>query len=124
MNCCTIDWFNEWPAEALQCVASSFLQEIPHLGASTEVVNGMVGATLNTQSIQELCSCATSPYVHRWATAARLAEKSSAVVVVVMFPNCFIQIQNQLVFGCLEMAMFISYLLRVIEAHMHILALL
>uniref|UniRef100_A0A8C3GQP8 Dynein axonemal heavy chain 1 n=1 Tax=Cairina moschata TaxID=8855 RepID=A0A8C3GQP8_CAIMO len=31
VNCCTIDWFNEWPAEALQCVASSFLQEIPHL---------------------------------------------------------------------------------------------
>uniref|UniRef100_A0A8B9CDG4 Dynein axonemal heavy chain 1 n=1 Tax=Anser brachyrhynchus TaxID=132585 RepID=A0A8B9CDG4_9AVES len=36
VNCCTIDWFDEWPAEALQCVASSFLQQIPHLGASTE----------------------------------------------------------------------------------------
>uniref|UniRef100_A0A8C3K7K0 Dynein axonemal heavy chain 1 n=1 Tax=Calidris pygmaea TaxID=425635 RepID=A0A8C3K7K0_9CHAR len=32
VNCCTIDWFNKWPAEALQCVAASFLQEIPHLG--------------------------------------------------------------------------------------------
>lgn len=51
------------------------------------------------------------------------AEKSSALVVV-MFPNCFIQIQTQLAFGCLEMAMFISYLLCVIEAHVHILALL
>lgn len=50
------------------------------------------------------------------------AEKSSAVVV--MFPNCFIQIQNQLPFVCLEMATFISYLLHVIEACMHILALL
>uniref|UniRef100_A0A669QJL6 Dynein axonemal heavy chain 1 n=1 Tax=Phasianus colchicus TaxID=9054 RepID=A0A669QJL6_PHACC len=32
VNCCTIDWFNEWPAEALQCVAFSFLHENPHLG--------------------------------------------------------------------------------------------
>uniref|UniRef100_G1MWR4 Dynein axonemal heavy chain 1 n=1 Tax=Meleagris gallopavo TaxID=9103 RepID=G1MWR4_MELGA len=31
VNCCTIDWFNEWPAEALQCVAFSFLHENPHL---------------------------------------------------------------------------------------------
>uniref|UniRef100_A0A8C3UWY6 Dynein axonemal heavy chain 1 n=1 Tax=Catharus ustulatus TaxID=91951 RepID=A0A8C3UWY6_CATUS len=28
VNCCTIDWFNEWPAEALQSVASSFLNEL------------------------------------------------------------------------------------------------
>lgn len=50
------------------------------------------------------------------------AEKSSAVVV--MFPNCFTQIQNQLPFVCLEMATFISYLLHVTEARMHILAML
>uniref|UniRef100_A0A8C3GR01 Dynein axonemal heavy chain 1 n=1 Tax=Cairina moschata TaxID=8855 RepID=A0A8C3GR01_CAIMO len=37
VNCCTIDWFNEWPAEALQCVASSFLQEIPHLDTCREI---------------------------------------------------------------------------------------
>uniref|UniRef100_A0A8C3HTZ9 Dynein axonemal heavy chain 1 n=1 Tax=Chrysemys picta bellii TaxID=8478 RepID=A0A8C3HTZ9_CHRPI len=37
VNCCTIDWFNEWPAEALQCVASSFLQEIPDLEATSEI---------------------------------------------------------------------------------------
>uniref|UniRef100_A0A8C0VRC6 Dynein axonemal heavy chain 1 n=1 Tax=Cyanistes caeruleus TaxID=156563 RepID=A0A8C0VRC6_CYACU len=33
VNCCTIDWFNEWPAETLQSVASSFLNELPLLGS-------------------------------------------------------------------------------------------
>uniref|UniRef100_A0A8C4W100 Dynein axonemal heavy chain 1 n=1 Tax=Gopherus evgoodei TaxID=1825980 RepID=A0A8C4W100_9SAUR len=42
VNCCTIDWFNEWPSEALQCVASSFLQEIPDLETTSEVIDGMV----------------------------------------------------------------------------------
>uniref|UniRef100_A0A8C3EP56 Dynein axonemal heavy chain 1 n=1 Tax=Corvus moneduloides TaxID=1196302 RepID=A0A8C3EP56_CORMO len=39
VNCCTIDWFNEWPAEALQSVASSFLSEIPLLGSGNEDIN-------------------------------------------------------------------------------------
>uniref|UniRef100_A0A8B9EVG3 Dynein axonemal heavy chain 1 n=1 Tax=Anser cygnoides TaxID=8845 RepID=A0A8B9EVG3_ANSCY len=56
VNCCTIDWFNEWPAEALQCVASSFLQQIPHLGASTEVVNGMIQMCVEIhQSVARKC---------------------------------------------------------------------
>uniref|UniRef100_A0A669QRK6 Dynein axonemal heavy chain 1 n=1 Tax=Phasianus colchicus TaxID=9054 RepID=A0A669QRK6_PHACC len=59
VNCCTIDWFNEWPAEALQCVAFSFLHENPHLGASTDTVDGMVGATQSTALI-----CASSPAVY------------------------------------------------------------
>ncbi|KAL0019092.1 hypothetical protein WJX77_000912 [Trebouxia sp. C0004] len=29
VNCCTIDWFREWPAEALTSVATSFFQEVP-----------------------------------------------------------------------------------------------
>ena len=29
VNCCTIDWFREWPAEALASVATSFLQVTP-----------------------------------------------------------------------------------------------
>ncbi|NXU12627.1 DYH1 protein, partial [Pardalotus punctatus] len=41
VNCCTIDWFNEWPAEALQSVASSFLNEIPLLGSGNEDMDGM-----------------------------------------------------------------------------------
>ena len=31
VNCCTIDWFSEWPEEALQSVASTFLGEIHEL---------------------------------------------------------------------------------------------
>lgn len=46
VNCCTIDWFNEWPAEALESVAFSFLQEIPDPDATPEVIEGMVGASL------------------------------------------------------------------------------
>uniref|UniRef100_A0A8C2TM90 Dynein axonemal heavy chain 1 n=1 Tax=Coturnix japonica TaxID=93934 RepID=A0A8C2TM90_COTJA len=38
VNCCTIDWFNEWPAEALQCVAFSFLHENPHLGQQCFII--------------------------------------------------------------------------------------
>nr|XP_033782541.1 dynein heavy chain 1, axonemal isoform X1 [Geotrypetes seraphini]XP_033782544.1 dynein heavy chain 1, axonemal isoform X1 [Geotrypetes seraphini]XP_033782545.1 dynein heavy chain 1, axonemal isoform X1 [Geotrypetes seraphini]XP_033782546.1 dynein heavy chain 1, axonemal isoform X1 [Geotrypetes seraphini]XP_033782547.1 dynein heavy chain 1, axonemal isoform X1 [Geotrypetes seraphini] len=42
VTCCTIDWFNEWPAEALRSVASSFLQEMPELEATQEVIDGMI----------------------------------------------------------------------------------
>ncbi|XP_071611851.1 dynein axonemal heavy chain 1 [Heliangelus exortis] len=56
VNCCTINWFNEWPAEALQCVASYFLNEIPHLGASTEEVDGMIRVCVEIhQSVAEKC---------------------------------------------------------------------
>ncbi|NXN51379.1 DYH1 protein, partial [Rynchops niger] len=56
VNCCTIDWFNKWPAEALQCVAASFLHEIPHLGASTEDVNGMIQVCVKIhQSVAKKC---------------------------------------------------------------------
>ncbi|KAB1264271.1 Dynein heavy chain 1; axonemal [Camelus dromedarius] len=37
VNCCTIDWFNEWPAEALESVATTFLNEIPELEASSKI---------------------------------------------------------------------------------------
>ncbi|XP_025927284.1 dynein heavy chain 1, axonemal [Apteryx rowi] len=56
VNCCTIDWFNEWPAEALRCVASSFLHEIPDLGASTEGVDGMIQMCIEIhQSVAKKC---------------------------------------------------------------------
>ncbi|NXE09964.1 DYH1 protein, partial [Lophotis ruficrista] len=56
VNCCTIDWFNEWPAEALQCVASSCLHEIPYLGASTEDIDGMIQACVEIhQSVAKKC---------------------------------------------------------------------
>ena len=28
VNCCTIDWFSEWPSDALQSVASQFLKDV------------------------------------------------------------------------------------------------
>lgn len=46
VNCCTIDWFNEWPAEALESVAASFLNEMPDSETTPEVMSGMVGASL------------------------------------------------------------------------------
>uniref|UniRef100_A0A803VTG4 Dynein axonemal heavy chain 1 n=1 Tax=Ficedula albicollis TaxID=59894 RepID=A0A803VTG4_FICAL len=52
VNCCTIDWFNEWPAEALQSVAFSFLNELPLLGSGTEDTSGMVPIH---QSVAQKC---------------------------------------------------------------------
>ena len=44
INCCTIDWFSEWPDEALESVAKTFLNEIPGLdeGQVDGIVDGLV----------------------------------------------------------------------------------
>ncbi|XP_038627172.1 dynein heavy chain 1, axonemal [Tachyglossus aculeatus] len=42
VNCCTIDWFNEWPAEALESVAYSYLIELPDLETTPELTEGLV----------------------------------------------------------------------------------
>ena len=42
VNCCTIDWFSEWPADALRSVALKFLQDIPELDTTDEVMDGLV----------------------------------------------------------------------------------
>ncbi|XP_069500104.1 dynein axonemal heavy chain 1 [Ambystoma mexicanum] len=42
VTCCTIDWFNEWPSEALKSVASSFLLDIPELESTQTVIDGMI----------------------------------------------------------------------------------
>ncbi|XP_018331814.1 dynein heavy chain 1, axonemal-like [Agrilus planipennis] len=42
VNCCTIDWYSEWPDSALQSVALQFLEEIEELNVSNEVLNGIV----------------------------------------------------------------------------------
>jgi dynein heavy chain len=46
VNCCTIDWFSEWPDEALQSVASTFLGEIEELEDSP-YTQGLVSIRAN-----------------------------------------------------------------------------
>ncbi len=41
MTCCTIDWFSEWPEEALRSVATNFIQDIPEID-NHEIVPGLV----------------------------------------------------------------------------------
>jgi dynein heavy chain len=41
VTCCTIDWFSEWPDEALRSVARTFLGELPELD-NPEVIEGLV----------------------------------------------------------------------------------
>ena len=35
VNCCTIDWYTEWPQQALDSVARSFLSDIPNVDEKT-----------------------------------------------------------------------------------------
>ncbi|XP_022353638.1 dynein heavy chain 1, axonemal [Enhydra lutris kenyoni] len=56
VNCCTIDWFNEWPAEALESVATMFLNEIPDLEATSEVIRGLIQVCVYIhQSVDKKC---------------------------------------------------------------------
>ncbi|XP_065097060.1 dynein axonemal heavy chain 1 [Paramisgurnus dabryanus] len=41
VNCCTIDWFSAWPQDALQSVATSFLNELPELEANPTAVKSL-----------------------------------------------------------------------------------
>ncbi|CAG5117459.1 unnamed protein product, partial [Candidula unifasciata] len=50
VNCCTIDWFSPWPADALRSVALRFLQDIDSLQCTDDVMNGLVAMC---QIIQE-----------------------------------------------------------------------
>ena len=43
VTCCTIDWFSEWPDEALKSVATSFLQDIIEID-NPETIPGLVSA--------------------------------------------------------------------------------
>ncbi|XP_059153506.1 dynein axonemal heavy chain 1-like [Physella acuta] len=53
VNCCTIDWFSQWPTDALKSVALRFLNDIGDLEASPEVMTGLVTMC---QMIQESVS--------------------------------------------------------------------
>ncbi|XP_060806154.1 dynein axonemal heavy chain 1-like [Amyelois transitella] len=42
VNCCTIDWFSEWPKSALESVATHFFGEMTELQTTDEVIGSMV----------------------------------------------------------------------------------
>eukprot|EP00928_Gymnodinium_smaydae_P068047 TRINITY_DN5109_c0_g5_i1.p1 TRINITY_DN5109_c0_g5~~TRINITY_DN5109_c0_g5_i1.p1 ORF type:complete len:4182 (+),score=1201.92 TRINITY_DN5109_c0_g5_i1:1381-13926(+) len=46
VNCCTIDWFHEWPDEALQSVAQYFLNE---LDMTADTRNGVIDVCVEMQ---------------------------------------------------------------------------
>ena len=48
VNCCTIDWFSEWPADALRSVAMRFLNDIPELDCTDHVMEGLVSLNIWT----------------------------------------------------------------------------
>jgi dynein heavy chain len=43
VTCCTIDWFSEWPDEALKSVATNFLQDITEID-DPDTIPGLVSA--------------------------------------------------------------------------------
>ncbi|KAK2862487.1 hypothetical protein Q5P01_002020 [Channa striata] len=51
VTCCTIDWFSAWPDEALQAVATSFLNELPELEASPTAMEGLTMMCVKIQQI-------------------------------------------------------------------------
>ncbi|XP_049589438.1 dynein axonemal heavy chain 1 [Syngnathus scovelli] len=56
VTCCTIDWFSAWPDEALQAVATSFLNELYELEASPEVLSGLTVMCMNIhQMVAQKC---------------------------------------------------------------------
>ena len=57
VNCCTIDWFSEWPSDALQSVAMRFLVDIPDLDASDEVMDGLVSPAQYTLELDYKETC-------------------------------------------------------------------
>lgn len=42
VNCCTIDWFSEWPKSALESVANHFFHNMAELETTDEVYDAIV----------------------------------------------------------------------------------
>eukprot|EP00930_Biecheleria_cincta_P008307 TRINITY_DN10972_c0_g1_i1.p1 TRINITY_DN10972_c0_g1~~TRINITY_DN10972_c0_g1_i1.p1 ORF type:complete len:3080 (-),score=708.03 TRINITY_DN10972_c0_g1_i1:231-8642(-) len=49
VNCCTIDWFHEWPADALQAVANQFLSSDKDLEFEDSIRNNVVKIMVQAQ---------------------------------------------------------------------------
>ncbi|KAK3247674.1 hypothetical protein CYMTET_42830 [Cymbomonas tetramitiformis] len=56
VNCCTIDWFSEWPMEALISVANTFFNDVDFgEGAGPEVADGVVKSCVFVhQSVEKM----------------------------------------------------------------------
>ncbi|KXZ54227.1 hypothetical protein GPECTOR_5g319 [Gonium pectorale] len=53
VNCCTIDWFREWPEEALRSVATSFYAEVDFGDDSGKIMRGVVNCCVGVhQSVE------------------------------------------------------------------------
>ncbi|XP_071943674.1 dynein axonemal heavy chain 1-like isoform X2 [Antedon mediterranea] len=69
VNCCTIDWFSEWPDQALRSVAQNFLKDITELEDDDDVNNGLVNVCVDihqsvaTKSIKYLAELSRHNYV-------------------------------------------------------------
>uniref|UniRef100_A0A4W3IJM0 Dynein axonemal heavy chain 1 n=1 Tax=Callorhinchus milii TaxID=7868 RepID=A0A4W3IJM0_CALMI len=64
ITCCTIDWFNEWPAEALESVANTFLEELPDLRAEEAVKMCVyIHQTVAIKSLQYLSELSRYNYI-------------------------------------------------------------
>ena len=68
VNCCTIDWFSEWPDEALNSVAKSFMGDLPEVedsGVSDGLIKSCVyiHQSVAEKSIQFLSELSRYNYV-------------------------------------------------------------
>ena len=62
VNCTTIDWFSEWPSDALKSVASRFLQDLEfdteHTRAAVEDMCMVFHQTVRTLAVDfQRCVC-------------------------------------------------------------------
>ena len=47
VTCCTIDWFSEWPEQALISVANTFISEMPEVDPDNTNVDGLVSMVVS-----------------------------------------------------------------------------
>ncbi|XP_069792874.1 dynein axonemal heavy chain 1 isoform X2 [Narcine bancroftii] len=69
VTCSTIDWFNEWPTEALQSVGNAYLEEMPEFDASPHNMKALVQMcvsihqTVATKSLQYMRELSRYNYI-------------------------------------------------------------
>ncbi|XP_036957739.1 dynein heavy chain 1, axonemal isoform X2 [Acanthopagrus latus] len=76
VTCCTIDWFNAWPEEALQAVATSFLNELPEVEAGPTAMKGLTLMCVRIhQTVAKKCEqCLAELSRHNYVTPQSYLE--------------------------------------------------